>query len=166
MSQLLLISTSLSASVGAILNEALFRLERRLASWTVDSDAFNAHLQNAFGVQPSTSAESADLKATIGGSGLEISVQILDASTIDGLNAAYTSSAPDAGERIYLNASWLELATAERSSRAARGTRSCHRLAPNAPATAPVMKGQFFGDVANERPDPGLPRKRQAHPHD
>ena len=55
----------------------------------------------------------AALLASISGSGLGIKLQIIDATSIDGLIAAYTSAAPDGGERIYLNASWLELATPE-----------------------------------------------------
>ena len=115
MPQLLLTPTSLSASssdsVG--LNQALLLLEERLAAWSTDPVTFHSLLQQVFGVQHSTSVQSAALLATISGSGLGISLQILDATSIDGLIAAYTSAAPDGNERIYLNASWLELATPE-----------------------------------------------------
>ncbi len=115
MPQLLLNPTSLSASTSgsARLNEALLLLEGRLAAWSRDPVAFHALLQQVFGVPPSRSAESAALLTTISGSGLGISLQILDSTTIDGLIAAYTSAAPDGDERIYLNASWLDLATPE-----------------------------------------------------
>ena len=64
-----------------------------------------------FGVSPGASFSA--LQTTISSSGLSISVQVLDANSIDGLNAAYTSAAPEGGERIYLSASWLELAAPE-----------------------------------------------------
>ncbi|WP_415409633.1 beta strand repeat-containing protein [Synechococcus sp. A10-1-5-9] len=111
MTQLLLTGTS--ASTNANLSEALLLVEDRLATWSSNQGSFNDLLRQAFGVPPSTSAKSAALLASIQASGLGISVQILDATTMDGLIAAYTSAAPDDGERIYLNAAWLELATAE-----------------------------------------------------
>ena len=109
MTQLLLTGTSTSTN----LSEALLLVEGRLASWISNQGSFNDLLRQAFGVPQSTSAKSAALLASIQASGLGISVQILDATTMDGLIAAYTSAAPDDGERIYLNAAWLELATAE-----------------------------------------------------
>ena len=109
MLQLLLSPTSLSDKAHTALIEALWLLEQRLAALSSNQDAFNDLLQQVFGVQSSTN--TADLQATIGGSGLEIDLQIVDATSIDGLNAAYTSAAPDGNERIYLSASWLELAT-------------------------------------------------------
>ena len=110
MPQLLLTPTSLSASASdnAGLIEALWLLERRLADWSSNQDAFNDLLQQVFGVPPS--ANNAALLTTISGSGLRINLQILDATSIDGLIAAYTSASPDCDERIYINATWLELA--------------------------------------------------------
>ena len=117
MPQLLIIPTSISGSISASarLNEALLLLEKRLGDWIRDPDRFHALLQQVFGVPPNNNGggESAALLTTISGSGLGISLQILDNTTINGLIAAYTSTAPDGGNRIYLNASWLELATAE-----------------------------------------------------
>ncbi|WP_415408410.1 FG-GAP-like repeat-containing protein [Synechococcus sp. W2B2] len=109
MTQLLLTATS--TSTNANLHEALLRLEDRLATWSSNQDAFNSLLLKVFGVPPGTNRDA--LLANISGPGLGISVQILDATTMDGLIAAYTSAAPEGGERIYLNAAWLELATAE-----------------------------------------------------
>ena len=109
MTQLLLTATS--TSTNANLHEALLRLEDRLATWGSNQDAFNSLLLKVFGVPPGTNRDA--LLANISGPGLGISVQILDATTMDGLIAAYTSAAPEGGERIYLNAAWLELATAE-----------------------------------------------------
>ncbi|WP_415409652.1 FG-GAP-like repeat-containing protein [Synechococcus sp. A10-1-5-9] len=111
MTQLLLTGTS--TSTNANLSEALLLVEGRLATWSSNQDSFYDLLRQVFGVPPSTSAKSAALLASIQASGLGISVQILDVTTMDGLIAAYTSAAPDGGERIYLNAAWLELATAE-----------------------------------------------------
>ena len=115
MSQLLLTPTFLSASASDStgLNEALLLLERRLAAWSRDPVTFHALLQQVLGRPPSTSAESAALLTTISGSGLDINLQVLDDTTVDGLIAAYTSAAPDGGERIYINTTWLELATPE-----------------------------------------------------
>jgi hypothetical protein len=113
MTQLLLTPTSPSASNNANLSEALLLVEGRLATWSSNQDAFNDLLRQVFGVPPSTSAKSAALLASLQATGLGISVQILDATTMDGLIAAYTSAGPDGSERIYLNAAWLELATAE-----------------------------------------------------
>ena len=113
MPQLLLTATSLSAtaSASAELTKALLLLEERLAAWSRDPVTFHALLQQVFGMEPNTSSQRAALLTTISGSGLEINLQIVDATSIDGLIAAYTSAAPDGGERIYLNASWLELAS-------------------------------------------------------
>ena len=115
MPQLLLTPTFLSASASDStgLNEALLLLERRLAAWSRDPVTFHALLQQVLGRPPSTSAESAALLTTISGSGLDINLQVLDDTTVDGLIAAYTSAAPDGGERIYINTTWLELATPE-----------------------------------------------------
>ena len=115
MPQLLFTATSLSAtaSASAELTKALLLLEERLAAWSRDAIAFDALLQEVFGVETNTNSQRAALLTSISGSGLEINLQIIDATNIDGLIAAYTSAAPDGGERIYLNASWLELATPE-----------------------------------------------------
>ena len=115
MPQLLLTPTSLSASASDStgLTKALLLLEEHLAAWSRDPIAFDALLQQVFGIEPNTSSQRAALLATISGSGLKISLQILDTTSIDGLIAAYTRAAPDGGERIYLNAAWLELATPE-----------------------------------------------------
>ena len=111
MPQLLFTPMSSSASENAALIEALWLLEQRLAAWSSNQDGFSDLLQQVFGVSPG--ANSSALQTTISSSGLGINLQILDASSIDGLNAAYTSAAPEGGERIYLNAAWLELAAPE-----------------------------------------------------
>ena len=112
MPQLLPLPTSFSASANTALIEALWLLEERLASWSSNQDAFNDLLQQVFGVQSSTN--TADLQATISDSGLGINLEILDATSIDGLIAAYTSASPDGRERIYINGDWLELAAPEK----------------------------------------------------
>ena len=95
-----------------------------------------------FGVPPSTSANSAALQATIS---IRSGDQPPDPGrhNIDGLIAAYTSAAPDGNERIYLNASWLELATAEQIEAVLLeelGHAIDRRL--NGSADTPVMKAQ------------------------
>ena len=66
MPQLLPIHTSLSASapVSAGLIEAQWLLEGRLKAWSRNLDAFHALLQQVFGIQPSTNANSAALLAS------------------------------------------------------------------------------------------------------
>ena len=111
MPQLFLSPTSLSASANTALIEALWLLEQRLTAWSSNQDGFCDLLQQVFGVSPGANISA--LQTTISSCGLGISLQILDATSIDGLIAAYTSAAPDGGERIYLNTAWLELAAPE-----------------------------------------------------
>ncbi|MDA9867951.1 hypothetical protein N9C85_00785, partial [Synechococcus sp. AH-224-I15] len=109
MAQLLLTDTSRSASSN--LDEALLLLEVRLAAWASNTEAYNALLLEVFGAQ-SSDATTAALQTAIGGSGLGISLEILDGTTAGGINGAYTSAAPEGGDAIYLNADWLQTATA------------------------------------------------------
>ena len=108
MAQLLLAGTELIS--GSTLEEALQRVQARLDSWLSNSEAYNALLQQVFGVQSSEATTA--LQASLSGSGLGISLQILDGATLSGINGAYTSAAPDGAEAIYLNADWLQTATA------------------------------------------------------
>ena len=109
MAQLLLTGTSLFSSSN--LDEALLLLEARLAAWADITDAYNALLLEVFGAQ-SSDATTAALQASLSGSGLGISLEILDGTTAGSINGAYTSAAPEGGEAIYLNADWLQNATA------------------------------------------------------
>ena len=88
MPQLLLTPTSLSVCASAGLAQALLLVERRLAGWGNDPAAFDALLQQVFGIEPNTNRESAGLLTTINESDLELSIPILDATSIDGFNAA------------------------------------------------------------------------------
>ena len=110
MAQLLLLGSDLSA--GSVLEQALQLVEKRLSTWASSSntDAFNALLLQVFEVQ-SSEATSA-LQTSLSGSGLGISLEILDGSTAAGINGAYTSADPTGAERIYLNADWLQNAAA------------------------------------------------------
>jgi hypothetical protein len=110
MAQLLLTGSSLTASASSTLEEALLLLEARIATWANNSDAYNALLQNVFGAQ--SSEASSHLQVSLSGSGLGISFEILDGASLSGINAAYTSADPTGQERIYLNADWLQSATA------------------------------------------------------
>ncbi|MCX5956428.1 MAG: Ig-like domain-containing protein, partial [Cyanobacteria bacterium] len=112
MAQLLLAGTNLTPSPS--LEQALQLVEARLASWASSSNsgAYNALLLRIFGAQSSESATA--LQASISGTGLGINLKILPASSMDGLVAAYTShAAGDRGERLDLNAAWLQSARAE-----------------------------------------------------
>ena len=88
MPQLLPTTTSPSASINAGLIEVLWLLEQRLATWSSNQDAFSDLLRHVFAVQLSTCAEMADLMATNNSSCIGISLQNLDATTMDGLIAA------------------------------------------------------------------------------
>jgi len=89
-------------------------VEARLAGWASGSNSggYNSLLLQLFG--PQSSETTTALKASISGTGLGISIKILSASSMNGLVAAYTSHAPGGpGERIELNAAWLQSARAE-----------------------------------------------------
>ena len=146
MPQLLLTATSLSAtaSASAELTKALLLLEERLAAWSRDAIAVDALLQEVFGVETNTNSQRAALLTSISGSGLEINLQIVDATSIDGLIAAYTSAAPDGGERIYLNASWLSWAHRSRSRPCCSRNSAMPSTRLNGGRDAPVMKGRSF----------------------
>ena len=112
MAQLLPVGTDLTAS--SSLEKALQLVEARLEGWAIGSNsgAYNSLLQQIFG--PQSSETSTALKASISGTGLGISIKILPASSMNGRVAAYVSHAPGGhGERIDLNAAWLQRARAE-----------------------------------------------------
>jgi hypothetical protein len=108
MAQLLLAGTELIS--GSTLEEALQRVQARLESWASDSGAYNALLLEVFGVQGSEITGA--LQASLSGSGMGINLEILDGDALSGIEGAYTSAAPDGAQRIYLNDSWLQTATA------------------------------------------------------
>ncbi|SBO44420.1 Hint domain-containing protein [Cyanobium sp. NIES-981] len=108
MTQLLLAGTSIAAT--SHLEMALQRVNNRLQAWASNTHAYNAHLLDVFGAQSSEATST--LQASLSGAGLGIRLEILDGSTLSGINAAYTSAAADGTERIYLNATWLQNATA------------------------------------------------------
>ena len=108
MAQLLLTGTDLTS--GSVLDQALQLVEARLEGWASNSDAYNDLLRQVFGAQSSDATTA--LQADLSGSGLEISLEILAGINLSGINGAYTSAAPDGAPRIYLNAIWLQTATA------------------------------------------------------
>jgi hypothetical protein len=108
MAQLLLAGTELIS--GSTLEEALQRVQARLESWAGNTEAYNALLLEVFGVQSSETTGA--LQASLSGTGLGISLEILDDAALSGINGAYTSAAADGAQRIYLNNSWLQTATA------------------------------------------------------
>jgi len=112
MAQLLFSGTDLTASPS--LEQALQLVVARLANWASSStsDAYNALLLQITGAQ--TSEITTAIQASISATGLGISFKILPASSMNGLVAAYMSDAPGGrGERIDLNAAWLQSARAE-----------------------------------------------------
>jgi len=108
MAQLLITGTEISR--GSNLEKALQLVQTRLEGWASHSDAYNALLQRVFGVHGSDATSA--LRTSISGSGLGISLKILDGTTLSGIRGAYTSSAPEGGECIYLNAEWIQSASA------------------------------------------------------
>ena len=80
MAQLLLTGTELTTGSnligGSNLELALQLVENRLAAWARDTDAYNAQLLEVFGAQSSDAANT--LQASLSGSGLGISLEILD----------------------------------------------------------------------------------------
>jgi len=108
MSQLLLVGNAFSSETN--LQEALQRVQGRLGGWARDSDAYNALLLQAFGVQKSDASSA--LQASLSGTGLGIRLEILDGTTLSGINGAYASATPHGDQRIYLNGAWLQNATA------------------------------------------------------
>lgn len=103
----------LSASTLPSLDEALALVEQRLQSWASNSSAYAGLLQQVFaaaGTVPSTWGQAAaTLQSNLLGNGVAIRLELLDGVELPGLNGAYRASG---GERIYLNASWLQTATA------------------------------------------------------
>jgi len=110
MAQLLLTGPELGT--GTDLELSLQLVESRLGAWASISNtgAYSALLREVFGVQDADATSV--LQASIRGKGLEIKLEILDAATLRGIHGAYTSEAPQGGERIYLNAAWLQTASA------------------------------------------------------
>jgi hypothetical protein len=110
MAQLLLTGTELGT--GTDLEPSLELVESRLTAWASSSNtgAYSAMLREVFGVQDADATSA--LQASIRGKGLGIKLEILDAATLRGIHGAYTSDAPQGGERIYLNAAWLQTARA------------------------------------------------------
>ncbi|MEB3362004.1 MAG: FG-GAP-like repeat-containing protein, partial [Synechococcaceae cyanobacterium] len=110
MAQLLRHADPFSAS--AALEQALLQVEALLAAWAAPSNAhaFHALLLQVFGA-PSPEVSSA-LGQSISGEGLAIPLEILDGEVLRGIKGAYTSADPAGAERIYLNADWLQSATA------------------------------------------------------
>jgi hypothetical protein len=97
--------------VSTNLEQALALLDARLATWARSSntDAYNALLLKVFGA---SSEATTALQATLSGTGLGISLEIMPAANLSGLNAGYTNSDPTGEERIYINEGWIQTATA------------------------------------------------------
>jgi hypothetical protein len=141
MAQLLLTGTEIGSC--STLQEALNLVQGRLQDWASNSGAYNALLQEAFGVRSSETTNA--LQYSIRGSGLGIKLELLDAATLNGMNGAHASDAPQGGERIYLNAAWLQTATASEIEAVLLeeiGHAIDHRL--NGAADSPGDEGEVF----------------------
>ena len=110
MAQFLFTGSELTS--GSVLEQALQLAEKRLGSWAIigNSAAYNALLLAVFG--PQSSDATTALQGSLSGTGLGISLEILAGPSLSGINGAYTSAAHDGAPRIYLNAAWLQTATA------------------------------------------------------
>jgi len=108
MAKLLLTGTEISNKTN--LQEALNLVEGRLAAWASNSNAYNALVQQVFGAQRSDATSA--LQGSLSGSGLGINLEILDGASLSGINGAYASATPQGDQRIYLNGTWLQSATA------------------------------------------------------
>ena len=123
MAQLLLAGNSLTTATGSsaiagsaaattALEQALQLVEERLLAWASNSYAFNSLLQQVFTTDnPAPEEPAAALQASLLGAGLQIALEIRPAASLSGINGAYTSAAPQGGERIYVNADWLQSAS-------------------------------------------------------
>ena len=74
-------------------------VDQRLLQWQRKTESWQQLLHKAFG-------RSAPLELS------GIGVEILDGQTMAGLHGAYAAIAPDGDERIYINADWLNSASA------------------------------------------------------
>lgn len=112
MAHLLLANTGLAAAAPATLADALARVAARLDAWASNSSAYHSLLVEVFaaaGTDPGLWQQAADaLQATLQSSGLAIGLERLSNAELPGINGAYTAQAPGGGERIYLNAAWLQ----------------------------------------------------------
>jgi hypothetical protein len=111
MAQFLLTGSELTS--GSVLEQALQRVEKRLGAWATmgNSAAYNALLLAVFG--PQSSDATTALQSSLSGTGLGISLEILAGASLSGIHGAYTCAAADGVPRIYLNAAWLQIATAD-----------------------------------------------------
>ncbi len=93
------------------LRDLLLRAEQRLRSWARESEAFTELLSSVFG--EISSQQSSELQESLLNGGFNLEVELLDGQLLGAIRGAYTSEAPDGGERIYLNVDWLRTATPE-----------------------------------------------------
>ena len=76
---------------------AIHAADQLLLEWQNKTDLWQQLLQQVF-----RRSAAIDL--------CDITIEILDGNTMAGLHGAYAHASPDGGERIYLNADWLEIA--------------------------------------------------------
>jgi hypothetical protein len=89
------------------LQNAVALVNDHLKTWA-NSDSYYSLLQRVY--SPAQKA-AASLRSKLLCSNLQIPLEILPATTLSGINAAYTSAAPYGGECIYINAAWLQSAS-------------------------------------------------------
>ncbi len=102
--------------VSANLAEALALVDQRMAGWASNSGAYDALLQQVFsraGSDPALWQQAATaLQSTLQSPGLAISLEVLNNEQLSGVNGGYTANASVRGERVYLNAAWLQTVNA------------------------------------------------------
>ncbi|MCP9833044.1 MULTISPECIES: FG-GAP-like repeat-containing protein [unclassified Cyanobium] len=112
----LLLATTLPTAASSSLKEALALVDQRLEAWSSNSSAYEALLAEVFGkagTDPGLWQQAAgELRSTLLSTGLAIGLELLADEELPGLNGAYTANAPGGGERIYLNSTWLQAASA------------------------------------------------------
>ena len=85
---------------------ALEAVRRRLRVWAGSSDRYATVLREVFGVDAGTEAGAA-LRGEIRGGKVLPRLQLLEEASLGGALGGYTSTAPEGGERVYLNRAWL-----------------------------------------------------------
>jgi len=105
-----LLSQPTEAGQHPTLQLALEAVRKRLRVWAGSGDRYAFLLREVFGVDAGTAATA--LRGEIRDGKVLPRLQLLDEGTLGGALGGYTSAAPEGGERVYLNRTWLRGASA------------------------------------------------------